>query len=250
MRYMGGKAQIAKQLVSAILDDGAPRERWFEPFVGGANVTEHAASLFGSVVGSDQHPDLILMWSAVVDGWLPPEFVSREEYNALRHAEPSALRGFAGFGASFGGKWFGGYAVSQVDAKHKYAEECRASYHVVSRQARVFREHRVRFVPGGFDEYEPPPGTTVYCDPPYRGTTGYSVGELDHAAFYAEIGGWASKGCAVYVSEYSEPIGVPFRTVWERTRRSTLRSSDNTEDRVERLFRILGSPYSPTHPQQ
>ena len=112
---------------------------------------------------------------------------------------------------------------------------------MVARQAKVFRSHGAKFVPGGFDVYEPPPGTTVYCDPPYRGTTGYAVDDLNHAEFYSVAGGWAAKGSAVYVSEYSEPIGVPFKTVWERTRKSTLSAAGNGENRKEKLFRILGT---------
>lgn len=235
---MGGKTQVAKHIVQAILDDGAPRDRWLEPFVGGGNVLERAAPLFDRSAGMDTHPDLILMWKALASGWLPPEFVSREEYKALRGAEPSALRGFAGFGASFGGKWFGGYAVSKIDAKHKYAEECRAAYHVAVRQGAVFQKYGTRFVHGAFGSYEPPHGTTVYCDPPYRGTTGYATGEFDHAVFYRTLAGWAARGNAVYVSEYSDPIGAPFRVVWERAKRNTLKAGDNGSVVTERLFRI------------
>ena len=238
MRYLGGKTQVARHIVRAILEDGAPRERWFEPFVGGGNVMERAVNHFGRCVGADAHEDLILMWAALASGWTPPEFVSREEYGQLRSAAPSALRGFAGFGASFGGKWFGGYATSKIDAKHKYAEECRAAYHVVSRQGSLFRTHGVRFVHKSFGGLEPPPGTTVYCDPPYRGTTGYSTGEFDHEKFYAVLSGWAAQGSAVYVSEYSEPLGVPFTTLWERPKRNTLKAGENGTVTTERLFRI------------
>lgn len=235
---MGGKTQVARHLVQAILDDGAPRDRWFEPFVGGGNVLERAVPFFDRSAGMDTHRDLILMWQALSAGWLPPEFVSRGEYTALRNAPSSALRGFAGFGASFGGKWFGGYAVSKIDAKHKYAEECRAAYHVAARQGALFQKYGTRFVHGAFGSYEPPPGTTVYCDPPYRGTTGYTTGEFDHATFYRTLKEWAARGNAVYVSEYSDPVDVPFRTVWQRTKRNTLKAGDNGVVVTERLFRI------------
>ena len=61
MQYMGGKAKIARRVVEAILNDTPERDRWFEPFVGGGNVMEHAAPHFGRSVGMDAHPDLIML---------------------------------------------------------------------------------------------------------------------------------------------------------------------------------------------
>ena len=43
MRYMGGKAKVARRIVAAILADTGARDVWYEPFVGGGNVMEHAA---------------------------------------------------------------------------------------------------------------------------------------------------------------------------------------------------------------
>src|SRR3982751_7120269 len=104
MQYMGGKARIARRVVAAILADTTAREIWFEPFIGGGNVMEHAAPHFARSVGADAHPDLIMMWEHVTAGGMIPDFVGREEYQELRKQSPSWLRGFAGFGASFGGK--------------------------------------------------------------------------------------------------------------------------------------------------
>ena len=114
MRYLGGKSRIAKPILEVILANATERTGvYWEPFIGGGGMASKAAKHFNRCIYSDQDEDLMLMWEALATGWEPPEQVSEEEYKALRHAEPSALRGFVGYGCSFGGKWFGGYARSK-----------------------------------------------------------------------------------------------------------------------------------------
>ena len=230
---MGGKARIAARIVQAIIADGAPTEMWWEPFVGGGNVMEYAAPLFDRCAGSDAHPDLILMWQAAVQGWRPPE-VTREMYLELRHAEPSALRGFVGFGASFGGKWFGGYGESR-----DRSELWQASARTLDRQAAVFQRESVGFLRAAFGTCGPPPGTVIYNDPPYQGTTKYADG-LDYGLFYSLCIEWA-KTCHVYVSEYGIPAGVPAIEVWAQQKTVSLKAGDNRQVATERLWRILPS---------
>ncbi len=195
---------------------------------------EHAAPHFARCVGTDVHPDLIMMWQHVTAGGQVPEFITREEYAALRHADPSWLRGYAGFGASFGGKWFGGYGVSPRDG-----EVCRASFRSVTRQGRLFATHGVKFSCESFGRFVPPPGAVVYCDPPYAGTTAYkSTGSLDYRAFYDTLVKWADTR-SVYVSEYGIPEDVPAKVIWEREKRNVLEKGDNQRVVLERLFRIL-----------
>lgn len=233
MQYMGGKAMIAKRVIQAILDDGAPTDRWFEPFVGGANVMEHAAPVFGKCFGADAHKDAAMMWAAGSNGWRPCE-VTRELYKELRHADSSPLRGFVGFGASFGGKWFGGFGSSL-----SRGELWKSSARTFNRQAKVFESHSVAFRHLSFGDYTPPAGTTVYCDPPYAGTTGYATGDFDHEHFYTTLRAWAGYGCHVYVSEYTTPNNVPFKVLWEHAKRMPLSKDSNDRVAIEKLFRIL-----------
>jgi DNA adenine methylase len=233
MQYMGGKARIARRMVEAILADTEARGTWVEPFVGGGNVMEHAAPNFGEVRGYDLHPDLIMMWAHVASGGQLPETVTREMYAEHRHAQPSWLRGFLGFGASFGGKWFGGYGVSPRDG-----ELWRQSARTVARQAAVFQRHGVRFEHADYATIRPESGSVVYCDPPYLGTTAYATGGFDHKRFYQVLQGWAAD-CFVYVSEYQVLPGVQHKVIWEHERRTSLKKDVNAEVRTEKLFRIL-----------
>jgi DNA adenine methylase len=239
MQYMGGKAHIAKRLIKAILNDTAERGMWYEPFVGGGNVLEAAAPYFDTVQASDIHEDLILMWQEGMDGWTPPSFVSREEYETLRNATPSANRGYAGFGASFGGKWFGGYGITKIDKKHPNAEICRSSYKTVSRQLNIFIENDIEFYHADFNDIGLPPNCVVYCDPPYRNTMPYSTGSFRYSLFYSKIREWANSGCIVYVSEMQLPDFLHTRTVWESSKRNFMDASGNSSLRIEKLFRIL-----------
>lgn len=232
MRYMGGKAHIAKKIVGAILANTEARGTWVEPFVGGGNVMEHAAPHFKEARGYDIHPDLILLWRHVASGGTLPETVTREMYVEHRHADPSWLRGFLGFGASFGGKWFGGFA--QSPGRLIWQEGLRT----VARQATVFQQHGVQFERADFATLWPDPGSVVYCDPPYLGTTAYTTGGFDHERFYRVLQGWAAD-CFVYVSEYQVLPGVRHEVIWEYAHRTTLKRDVNAEVRTEKLFRIL-----------
>ncbi len=110
MRYQGGKSRIARPIAETIRRMYPDVEEIWEPFCGGGACTLALSKVGFKVHASDIHPDLIMMWRAVMAGdssvWAD---VSEEEYASLRRAESSARRGFAGFGASFGGNWWGGF---------------------------------------------------------------------------------------------------------------------------------------------
>ena len=55
------------------------------------------------------------MWKGLQDGWRPPNIVTKDEYYYIKEHkdENPALTGFVGFGCSFGGKWFGGFATNK-----------------------------------------------------------------------------------------------------------------------------------------
>lgn len=233
MQYMGGKARIARHIVAAILTDTDSRRLWIEPFVGGGNVMEHAAPHFEQAIGSDIHPDLIMMWQHVTAGGDILSNVTREMYTQHRNADPSWLRGFLGFGASFGGKWFGGYGVSSCDG-----ELWRRSARTVARQANVFRTHRVSFQCANYIDIRPPAGSVIYCDPPYAGTTAYATGSFDHQKLYRVLQDWAAD-TFVYVSEYQIPADVRHEVIWSGKHRTSLKRDVNAEARLEKLFRIL-----------
>lgn len=177
-------------------------------------------------------PDLILMWNAVLGGWDPPASLTREEWYVLKDSEPSALRGFAGFGCSFGGRFFQGYAKESPGRFR-----VRGAHNSVLRKAA--RMTGAKILRADYREFDPGPGTLVYCDPPYAGMKRYvGVGSFDHAEFWAVARSWAGNGATVLVSEYEAPDCAEL--VWERAARVTLNRDSNTGGATERLFRVRG----------
>ena len=239
MRYLGGKGRIAKKLAHAILSHTSRRESYWEPFVGGGGMASQMGQHFDIAYYSDIHKDLILMWEAVLmEGWEPPSVVSYEQYQELRYSkEPSAVRGFVGFGGSFGGRWFEGYARGGYNSDGSPRNHMAESSRAVIKGSKTMRARTATHVfQADALTITPTPGAVVYCDPPYGGTKNYSqVDQLDYRRFWETAEEWATLGADVFVSEYSAPSG--WTCIWEQSLRSNVRvGSSDRHTAVERLF--------------
>lgn len=245
MRYMGGKGRIAKKLSETIMNHAPSNSgTYWEPFVGGGAMASRMGRHFEVANYSDIHPDLILMWQKLNEGWEPPTIVPYDQYQELRYAtEPSAFRGFVGFGGSFGGRWFEGYARGGENADGTPRNHQGESARAVMKDIQGMRAKSVT----NFDRLDalrinPQPGDVVYCDPPYAGTKNYSkTDRLDHAEFWRIAEQWARNGAHVFVSEYSAPTG--WESIWEQPLRSSVRvGSEDRHMTTERLFTFSGKP--------
>jgi len=239
MRYVGGKVRISKWIKDQ-LEPLVPKHlKYLEPFMGGGAVLSKMAPLFqkGCIFAGDAHEDLILMWKALQRGWIPPERVSRQEYEELRTAPPSALRGFVGFGSSFSGKWFGGYVDRAYDI---HADYMMPPFSATARRAVLadvenFRDAELHCT--SYSNWNPHEGVLVYCDPPYAGSLGYSgTDKFNHDEFWETMRKWSRQGASVFVSEYRAPSD--FVVFAERSRKVMLRATKGEEQeiRTERLF--------------
>jgi DNA adenine methylase len=209
MRYLGGKSKIAKRLAQTIISRTTSKTL-IEPFIGGGAMTAALAPHFSRVFAYDIHTDLILLWQALQDGWVPPSTVTEELYNGLKYSEPSALRGFVGFGgASWGGKWFGGYARG---SNRNYADE---SARALLRDIK-FMGH-VIFQQSDYRDLVVSSGDVIYADPPYAETTGYSI-PFDSNEFWEIADEWSRCGAEVFVSEYLAPPSWDCLWLLHRTR--------------------------------
>lgn len=229
MRYLGGKARIAKQIVAALRAQGASGYCW-EPFCGGLNMTEQLAKQWTQGCASDSHVPLMSTYGALRAGWVPPFQPTREEYAAARLLpDTDPLKAFCGFGCSFGGKWFGGYVVTGTPNNFP-GEASRA----LARQVAATRAWEFRCM--SFFDVEPHAADIwIYADPPYAGTTGYVQGAFPHARFWAQCQAWARCGVPVYVSEFACPI--PVQQIWSIVRNRGVAASTGTA--TDRLFRVL-----------
>jgi DNA adenine methylase len=248
VRYVGGKARIAKWIrdhVLAIADEyrGVPLT-YVEPFVGSGAVLEQVVKTrrFARHIANDIHPDLIRMWHALSrEGWMPPVYIEADEYKEIKNSEvPSAIRGYAGFACSFGGKFFGGHEYrrdaksAQIDGKRDGSpggggqDTERRS---VLRIGKAMRRHGVELQNTDYEALVVPPGSVVYNDPPYVGTQGYDSGHFDHERFWRTADRWVANGSIVFVSEYEGPWPV----IDEHPRNAILAHSFG-DRRTERLF--------------
>lgn len=229
MHYQGGKTRIAKAIAASMLAQCPRRDSYYEPFVGGASVAALMVPQFTSAYLSDISPDLILLWKALQSGWDPPTVVTRADYYRLKESAPSALRGFVGYGCSFRGRFFQGYAYRQAGRRHTYAEIAR---HSLMRQRDPLRNAHL-FI-ADYRAIDIAPGSMVYCDPPYRWTKEYpGTPPFDSDQFWA----WAedrSRVAQVFVSEIIAPLG--WKAIWQGESLVTMNPYDNARAVKESLW--------------
>jgi len=235
MRYFGGKQRIAAQLAAIMQPEVSRRGSYVEPFVGGASVMTRIQSPHR--IGSDANAALITMWRALDCGWRPPESVSEAEYQAVRRAVnlDDPLTAFVGFGVSFAGKWFGGYA--RGGAKRNYAANAASSL-----RNKLRGLSGVKWVAADYRSCPTPDKSVIYCDPPYAGTTQYgAVAAFSWDDFWEWGLSMHTRGHAVFVSEYSAPpTWAPCAALATRT---DSRTRTGRAARVEKLFVPKGSAY-------
>lgn len=234
MRYMGGKSRTAKRIAEYLNLVREPWQPYWEPFVGAGWVLERIAPDGGANFASDANAYLIAMWQALQAGWKPPQTVTEAEYQAIKEFPegfPPELVAIVGFGCSFGGKWFAGYARGE---NRNWANEARRS--LLQKMKRI-RCLDVCFYAGDFLTMVPPAERClIYCDPPYEGKTGYgAVPDWNSGAFWEHVEALEAYGHTVVVSEYQAPHG--FSEVASIQTKTDMNTTNGKERRIERLFR-------------
>lgn len=208
MRYLGGKARIAANLykrgMAPLISEWEKRcgykMPYVEPFVGGANsmVVAAGADPERPCFGSDFDSNILCVWTAVSDGWVPPRSISRDFYNNCkikrRAGDVSPLVCYCGYAASFAGVFYSTYASGQTEAGYRFVEKHRTDL------------ERVHWCPKAIDYRQiVPKGCVVYCDPPYARTAAkYNKQKFDHDAFWDTVRRWSRENL-VFVSEMDAP---------------------------------------------
>jgi len=223
MRYLGGKSKIRKE-IARFLESVREGRDYLEPFVGGGWVLQE---MTGRRTASDGNAALIAMYRALQHGWEPPDFVSDSEYIKARSlSDDLPMKAFIGFGCSFAGKWFGGYARS--DNKTCYAATSKRS---LMKQLPLIQD--VSFTACDYRDHKPV-NMLVYCDPPYANTTSYGAfDDFDHSVFWETMRQWSANNIVV-ISEYVAPDD--FICVAEFKSRMGLTAGDSRPVRIEKLF--------------
>lgn len=224
MQYFGGKARIAKEIVSVLNKYREKDQLFIEPFCGGINIT----CLMGdNVIANDRNIELIELYKSIQNGWIPPENVSEEDYENAKITTDKKLKAFIGIGCSYSGKWFGGYARGQKG--RNYAKNAKNSL------LKKFKTlGKVDFISKNYDKIDCK-DALIYCDPPYNETTKYKFGKFDSNKFWQWCRDMSKKGNTVIVSEYNAPND--FKCIWSKETKTDIRTKQNgKETRIEKLF--------------
>ena len=226
---MGGKYMLKKDISGVMKDNIKPEDvdGYLEPFCGACSVLSIMNQDY-DCTASDYHPDLIELWKAVQDDSLViPIDMTEEVYNTIKELpSPSALKAFVGFGCSFGGKYFAGYADKyKNNKKEDYLKEVTNS---IRKKKDKLKD--IHFDCCSYDEWDPHK-MLIYCDPPYQetkfpiryrtDTKEYDI--FDNKHFWDVMREW-SKDNYVFISETSAP--PDFEMIWSK---STHRSASQSE---------------------
>lgn len=236
MKYVGSKNRIAKDLApiiqSYITDD---TKGYLEPFVGGANMIDKIKH--HNKIGCDIHKELIaLLNKAKNDADNIPDEISEEEYIKVKDNKKEYedwYVGLVGFCATFGAKYFGGYARDKQGDRNIPQEGIRN----LKKQAPNLSD--TKFINCSFLDLpkDKIKGYVIYCDIPYKGTTKYATKNFPYEEFYK----WANEMAEhniVLISEYNMP--KVFKCIWEKETKANFDSNrisgDESKKRVEKLF--------------
>lgn len=235
MRYLGGKHRQAAAVANTIVHLRDGRTRYIEPFMGGGSVFARVAPMFPVAVGGDASPSLVALWQDSVHGaWEPPTRMDRETWLEQKEGVDSALRAWAGYAASYNGKWFAGYGP-KASGRDYLAESARG----LRRKVSALTSHpNVSFIAGDYARHAVDSNTVVYCDPPYASTESYrAVDDFDHERFWQVMSKWSATGALVLVHEYVAPAG--WSAVLEKDRVETMHhGGPSSGARREKLFAL------------
>ena len=212
MQYVGSKNRISKELapiIQSYINDETVA--YIEPFVGGANMIDKIKH--HNKIGSDLHKELIALHKFNRDySDSLPHTITEEQYLSVKNnknAYSDYYIGLVGFCASFGAKYFGGYA-RRSNGDDVPAQAIRS----LKKQSPNIQG--IEFECKSFTDYKPSEykNCVFYLDPPYRKTLSYSTGGFP----YEEFDKWAielAKNNTVLISEYEMPEDK-FECIWSK----------------------------------
>lgn len=230
MRYFGGKSRIGKQIANIVNSYLTNKTTYIEPFVGGAWVAQHIWTGCKGKICYDINPYLIDFWNSILEGKFPPKNITKEEYEYIKRNKEynTALTGFVGFGCSFAGKWFGGYAWG------KNRNYCLNAYNSVMKKKKGLKN--IYFICSNYLDLKPI-DSVIYCDPPYVNKTQYDYcPNFNTQMFWDTMRKWSLDNIVI-ISEYKAPDD--FKCIAEFNTKTDIRNKANKkEKRIERLFMV------------
>lgn len=188
-------------------------------------------------IGSDLHKELIALHKFNRDySDSLPHTITEEQYLSVKNnknAYSDYYIGLVGFCASFGAKYFGGYA-RRSNGDDVPAQAIRS----LKKQSPNIQG--IEFECKSFTDYKPSEykNCVFYLDPPYRKTLSYSTGGFP----YEEFDNWVielAKNNTVLISEYEMPEDK-FECIWSKDVKVGISGQGDIKNkkRVEKLFKV------------
>lgn len=253
MHYLGSKARHADDII-AITCANRRADQWYvEPFVGGGNMINKVPQGAGRIANDKNYGMTALLHALGNLGWTPPETMTKTEWsrimkkrNALKTLPllEQAEFAFAATGPTFGSMWDGQRAKDYPGMEGTRYRQARDA---ALKDAPGLKG--ILFYDGEYSALTEgnviPPGSIVYCDPPYANTTEYNgakvqipVGTSTSANVWKPSRFWQwcdhlidDMQCVVYVSEYTgpQPSAYPTTaTAEQKARRAALAATFRT----------------------
>lgn len=238
MRYVGSKNKLSKDLAPIIQSYiKSDTKGYLEPFVGGANMIDKIQC--SNKIGCDIHEELIELLKYTQEySELLPERILEDKYIEVKDNKDKYEKwylGLVGFCASFGAKYFGGYARdSRDDNSGKWSA---GAINNLKKQAPNLKG--IKFIHKNFLDIpiDKINNYVIYCDIPYRDTTKYKTETFPYEKFYE----WIKKLSVhntVLISEYNMPDD--FKCIWQKEVKCSIDSNkvsgDDKNLRIERLY--------------
>lgn len=237
MRYVGSKNKLSKELVPII--QSYIKENtiaYLEPFVGGANMIDKIRCK--NKIGLDIHKELIELLKQAQTDYIFPNCILEDEYINVKNNKENYDEwyvGLVGFCASFGAKYFGGYARdSKNDNSGKWSKGAINNLNKQRENLKNIKFKCMNFLDIPIEKLH---NYVIYCDIPYRNTTEYKTDKFPYEKFYD----WCrklSKDNTVLISEYNMP--EDFQCIWSTEYKTLIDSNKKNNDinniRIEKLF--------------
>lgn len=201
MKYKGSKNRLAKYLKPIFDKTRIPNSYYVEPFVGGANMID---KMDGKKIGADINPYLIALLKQLQTDWKIP-YISEEDFKHImlnKKRYPDYLVGYVMFPSSFNGLGKSYAKTIICKTTNRIRDYQKEAINNLTKQ-RVNLKN-INFICTSYVDLKIPINSTIYCDIPYKNTSGYNNTNFNHAAFFE----WArekSKNHFLYISEYEAP---------------------------------------------
>lgn len=231
MKYMGSKRRVAKEIIPIMLKDYKDGQYFYDLFAGGFNLIDKIPNTINRVA-NDLNEYIIELVKKLQTGWLPEKEISIIQYEQIKNNQsiyPKYYLGYIGYQLTYSSQWFGSYRRDNI-GKRDYSLE---AYNNIKKQTPLLQG--IELYNTSYENVPLNLNSIIYCDIPYKNTSGYITGDFDYDKFYTWCIEKHNEGHKVFISEYNMPEDK-FKCIWSKEIVSSLTPENNGKKGIEKLF--------------